>query len=105
MPTWMDFVTAENTHEMAGNWYRRAAGSAPSSIDCSASDAAASRDETPSSLSPLPSSPRRSWTPPNCYRRRIETPFLSKISVLEIIRWLVDLLVPAGSDAIDFQPL
>jgi len=49
MPTWMDFVTVQNTHEMAGNRDRRAAGTGPSSIDCSASDADASRDETLSS--------------------------------------------------------
>jgi hypothetical protein len=46
MPTWTEFVTVQKTHKIAGNCDRRAAGSAPSSIDCSASDADASRDET-----------------------------------------------------------
>src|ERR1039458_1687184 len=105
MPTWMDFVTVENTHEMAGNWDRRGRRSAPSSIDCSASDAAASRDETPASLSPLPSLLWRSWTPPKRYRRPIQACFLSKISLFEKIQSLVELLVPACSDALDFQPL
>lgn len=59
MPTGMDFVTVENTHEMAGNWERRAAESATSSINCSASDADASHDETLSSLPDIcPNFPR-----------------------------------------------
>src|SRR5208337_142899 len=54
---------------------------------------------------PLSSSLWRSWTQPNPYRRPIQTRFLSKISLFEKIQILVELLVPACADALDFQPL
>src|ERR1035437_8147186 len=56
-------------------------------------------------LSALPSSPWRSWTPPKRYRRTIQTRFLSKIGLFEKIQSLVELLVPACADALDFEPL
>src|ERR1035437_2866014 len=56
-------------------------------------------------LSALPSSPWRSWTPPKRYRRTIQTRFLSKVGLFEKIQSLVELLVPACADALDFEPL